>query len=132
MWLSTPPSPPCYFLSDDILHSFDDEHHEGSHTCYAKEREIELKCPGSVLRIQFSGVAFAACHGYFRIYRNGAAVGTQRSASGGYWGTWTEDIPGWSHGDLLQLYTRSSVVGCDIWTKNLRVLGVLCFGNQPI
>jgi len=53
-----------------------------------------------------------------RIYRNGSAVGTERQVNDGasdVYSTFTEDISGWSVGDLCQLYvksdTSSSVAG---------------------
>ena len=52
---------------------------------------------------------------YARIYRNGAAVGVQHSLTAPDNSTvsedWTEDITGWSSGDLIQVYIMSNVNG---------------------
>ena len=52
---------------------------------------------------------------YARIYRNGAAVGVQHSLTAPPGETvsedWTEDITGWSSGDLIQVYIMSNVNG---------------------
>lgn len=45
---------------------------------------------------------------YGKIYRNGVAVGTERSLGGPNTSDFSEDISGWTAGDLLQLYTKQS------------------------
>lgn len=71
------------------------------------------------LRVKFwlfngSGTA----HG--RIYRNGVAVGTDQS--GGAGGVqYSEDISGWSAGDLLQLYIRDENGGNSIYGGILEI-----------
>lgn len=74
---------------------------------YTKYKETKIDdCPDT-LRISFTLGHFNSTTLYGRIYRNGVAVGTQRiagSAGGGIFTTWTEDIAGWSDGDLLQIY----------------------------
>ena len=71
---------------------------------YTKYREIRLDKGGS-LRISFD----LYCPGngndaHARIYRNGSAVGIARERTDRGWQTFTEDISGWSAGDLVQLY----------------------------
>lgn len=46
--------------------------------------------------------------GLAKIYRNGSAVGTEQSSSSGTAEQFSEDIAGWSSGDLLQLYVKSN------------------------
>lgn len=79
--------------------------HTGS-TVMTKVKEAELGHDGS-LRIAFtlaetggpsSGGAEA------QIFRNGVAVGTLRAATSS--STFSEDIAGWSSGDLLQVFAR--------------------------
>lgn len=55
-----------------------------------------------------------------QIYRNGSPVGTYRTVSLKTWTTFTEDIYGWSAGDLLQLYIVRGGDG-DAQAKNLRL-----------
>lgn len=75
---------------------------------YTKQKEITLRAtPGATLRIVFDlRTENGAETVYGKIYRNGAAVGTERSHTGNTdWDTQsTEDIAGWSSGDLLQAY----------------------------
>lgn len=66
---------------------------------------IELIIPyGGEFRIDFDLDGNAIANGYARIYRNGTAVGTERSTANP--ASFSEDISGWSSGDLLQLYLK--------------------------
>jgi hypothetical protein len=61
---------------------------------------------------------------YGRIYRNGVAVGTQRETYSTSYDPYSEDISGWSAGDLIQLYTYSGDAGVvDVYVQNFRVYG---------
>lgn len=75
---------------------------------YIKYKEISLSRNGT-LRIKFD-LKRAGVASYATIYRNGAAVGTERYADSSTYTTWSEDISGWSRGDLCQLYCRPSAV----------------------
>jgi len=73
------------------------------------EKLIEIYLPrGGALRISFGmvhPVGNDTVKG--RIYRNGAAVGTEQvmnTPDSAVWTMFTEDITGWAEGDLLQLY----------------------------
>lgn len=73
-------------------------------TTWTIYKEVRLDKGGS-LRISFD----LYCPGsgndaHARIYRNGSAVGIARERTAGGWQTFTEDISGWSAGDLVQLY----------------------------
>jgi len=64
---------------------------------------------------------------YTRIYKNGVAVGTNRARTADTWGTWSENIGGWSNGDKVQLYALSD--GSRVaWVRNFR----LYFDKDPI
>ncbi|HQP29943.1 MAG TPA: hypothetical protein PLB81_01335 [Deltaproteobacteria bacterium] len=84
-----------------------------SSTSYVKLKEIQLDRAGT-LRIYFEllGVQSTA-----RIYRNGSAVGTERSGPGAF----TEDISGWSAGDLVQLYAKTSNSSYPTTVSNFRI-----------
>jgi len=73
-------------------------------TTYTKLKEIYIPRAG-VLRIKFDLASNSL--GYGRIYRNGAAVGTERTRASSSYATYSEDISGWSAGDLCQLYVKS-------------------------
>lgn len=66
-------------------------------------REISVQADGEY-RIKFD---LSSANGTARIYRNTVAVGTLRQQSGGTT-TWSEDISGWSAGDLVQLYVADT------------------------
>ena len=86
-----------------LIISVDPEVQVGA-TSYAKYREIRLDKGGS-LRITFDlYCAGSGNDAHARIYRNGSAVGTARERTAVGWQTFTEDISGWSAGDLVQLY----------------------------
>lgn len=73
-------------------------------TSYTKVLEVKLPRSGT-LRIKFGlnrKGGIAGPDG--RIYRNGVAVGTVHNNSTTTWTEYSEDISGWTKGDLLQLY----------------------------
>ena len=84
-------------------------------TVYTKAKEIIIP-RGGALRISF----FLDCTtinssgsdiGYAKIYRNGSPVGIERSGAYNFTATYSEDISGWSAGDLVQLYAYHRNVG---------------------
>lgn len=94
-------------------------------TSYRNSKSFILPRSG-VLSISFD-LAWTSTVGnvYGRIYRNGSAVGTERTVpdvASDVYSTFTEDISGWAVGDLCQLYVKSdtstSVVGK---VKNFRL-----------
>jgi hypothetical protein len=82
---------------------------------------LEVFIPrGGSLRIKFhldgqggGGTAFG------QIYRNGSAVGTLRSNLNGTGTNYSEDISGWTAGDLCQLYVYSSSGANDAYGASL-------------
>ena len=79
-------------------------------TSYAKLLELYVPKPGS-LRIKFTLWSnSASVTAYARIYRNGIAIGTERSNTATNT-IYSEDISGWSPGDLLQIYAKVSASG---------------------
>lgn len=92
-----------YAAGDQLLESADTERSTTSGS-YVILKEIAVARSGT-LRIKFdltpnAGTAFG------RIYRNGSAVGTEQSETTGgkVYATKSEDISGWSPGDLCQVY----------------------------
>jgi len=79
-------------------------------TTYMKLKEIKIGV-GGTFRIKFS-LHFEpgdANNAYGRVYRNGVAVGTERSNSSDTYIEYSEDIGGWSPGDLIQIYAKVNV-----------------------
>lgn len=73
---------------------------------YTKKKEITIP-DGGTFRIKFDLKGYSALAGiYGRIYRNGVAVGTEQSDITNDFVTKSEDIAGWSSGDLCQLYIK--------------------------
>lgn len=91
--------------SANIKHSNDAVKNTGSAT-YAKLKEIEVGMRLAGVRVYFdltcgSGTAFA------RLYKNGVAIGTERSMGVGGPTTYYDDITSIVIGDLLQIYAYS-------------------------
>ncbi len=55
---------------------------------------------------------------------NGVAVGTERTTIiSATYTNYSQDISGWSEGDLIQLYTYSGAMGVRPYVRNFRVYG---------
>lgn len=77
-------------------------------TTYTKIAEIYIPRSG-VLRVKFWLLGASTGQSSLgRIYRNAAAVGTERTTTVTTGTQYSEDISGWSAGDLLQLYAKTS------------------------
>lgn len=76
-------------------------------TSYEKIGEIYMT-RGGTIRVKFGMEIGIVEIIYGRVYRNGSAVGTEQTLNNTNWTYFTEDIAGWTAGDLLQLYTHST------------------------
>lgn len=74
---------------------------------YVKVKEIEVHVPGT-LRFTFDMKSNGAGAGLAQVYRNGVAVGVEKSEGGTSYQFYSDDISGWSSGDLAQLYIKTS------------------------
>lgn len=90
-------------------------------TSYVKLKETKL-AKGGTYRIKFT-ITNVANYAYATIYRNGASVGTERLQSGGGSTTFSEDIAGWSSGDLMQIYGKVSGANADCQITNFQLYG---------
>lgn len=94
-------------------------------TTPTKVLEVYIPRAGT-LRIKFHlDGAGGTCNG--RIYRNGSAVGTSRSNAGGTGTNYSEDISGWSVGDLCQVYVWNSSAANDTYAG-----GLLLYEGTPV
>jgi hypothetical protein len=89
---------------------------------YIALKQIRLD-RGGTLRISFKlrrvGGSLSV---YGRVYRNGSAVGTERSTTSTSGDTYTQDISGWSAGDRIQVYGRTSdAISTTVGVSELRV-----------
>jgi len=114
---------------DILLISADAQQTHGGDV-YTKKKEIYLSRPGTY-RIKFTlGTQTSSQTAYGRIYKNGAAVGTERTESAGTPTEFSEDISGWAAGDLCQLYIKIQSGGDNAVCKNFRIYVLDC--DNPI
>jgi len=77
-------------------------------TTYVKLKQTKIGRSGTY-RIEFSLKTLGSQYpAYGRIYRNGAAVGTERSVTGTNYVVFSQDIGGWSVGDYIEIWGRTS------------------------
>ena len=69
---------------------------------------------------------------YARIYRNGVAVGTQRSTTSTSYVLFSEDISGWSIGDQCTLFMKITSAGYTASLKEFRVYVATATIGVPI
>ena len=94
-------------------------------TSYVKKKEFLVTVPGTY-RIKFDlAVSNALATGNGRIYKNGAALGTERSTSSESYVTYSEDL-GVGVNDLIQLYLKTDTYLAK--AQNFRLYGTLGTG----
>ncbi len=121
-----------YEASAGLL-TYDDTESTYDNTSYENEKELD-PVPDDVFedesefKISFDiKTANVATTVYGRIYRNGVAVGTEQSTTSTVYVTKTEDISGWSAGDLIQLYTKTGTSGVIVYVEHFRVYGDIAY-----
>lgn len=115
-----------YGLSANVLHSHDAEATETG-LVYTKKKTITLTLlnppTNTTIRCYFelhsSGVGALA---YGRIYKNGSALGTERSTNSTSYVAYTEDLA-FSMADALELWSMVQTGGFTAYVRNFRVLG---------
>ncbi len=116
------PSPALYAGDDVLQASADTERTEAGQT-YIKKKEITIGA-ASTLRIKFdlkNSVGAGGRYAQGRVYKNGAAVGTEMLEDGASYVTYSEDIAGWVKGDLCQLYLLESFSSYTAYCSNFRI-----------
>ena len=109
----------------DALEIYSDSTISVGFTVYTKVKEFTLARAGT-LRISFtfagSTGGSASNYTYARIYKNGAAVGTERSLiRDTAYTTYSQDISGFAIGDTVQLYIKDKEGGYGGPAKNFRL-----------
>lgn len=118
--VSTPPSGLSAQTAGAYLMSLNSPERTTTSASYVKLKEIKIAKSGAytikfTLRETSAGTA-----AYGQIYKNGSAVGTERSASAST--DFSEDIAGFASGDLIQVYGKRGASGeCGI--KDLKLCG---------
>ena len=82
----------------------------GGEIAYTKRKEFTIG-RGGTYRITWDMVINAATTIYSRVYRNGTGVGTEKSNFGAATTACSDDVSGWSPGDLLQIYSYQFDIG---------------------
>jgi len=86
-------------------------------TTWVKFKEIQIE-RGGTIRVYYTADVGAGTH-YFNVFRNGTAVGTQRTVTG--LSNWEEDIAGWSPNDLVQIWARTASSSYTATVSNFRI-----------
>lgn len=101
---------PTSFTASEDLRNSDDGVKSTSNAGYTKIKEVRIdSIPAGLagIRIKFDLQGLDVGHvGYGKIYRNGGAIGTERSKSGTGYSTFSEDFDAsaWAVNDLIQVY----------------------------
>ena len=98
-------APFTYVAGDNLLQTSDTPTSISKNsTTPVKFLQYTAQCNG-VLRIKWQAAIPYTVVGYMRIYRNGAAVGTQKTLNGSGNPTYmTDNVAGWTTGDYIQIY----------------------------
>ena len=90
-------------------------------TTYAKLKQTKIGRSGTY-RIVFSLKTLGSQYpAYGRIYRNGAAVGTERSVTGTNYVVFSEDIGGWSVGDYIEIWGMATNADAGAYVTSLQL-----------
>ncbi|MEA3324405.1 MAG: hypothetical protein U9Q37_04615 [Euryarchaeota archaeon] len=96
--------------ASDTIRDSDDTEETIDWTTYTKIKELVVAgfIKSGTLRIKFDMMATAqpGDTSYGQIYRNGVAVGIERSVTGSSYSTFSEDIAGWSGHDTIELWVK--------------------------
>jgi hypothetical protein len=108
-----------YTAGDILIISADTERSKSNDTNYTKVKEITLARAGT-LRVKFDG-QYNNHTAYARVYKNGSAVGTERTLTSSYV-TYSEDLTDFAIGDKIQLYYKTGgIAGDSVSVKNFRL-----------
>ncbi len=79
---------------------------------YVKLKETKLGEPTGVMKIYFElKISTVAAEATARIYKNGVAIGTERSTNSTTYISYTEDLGGFNSQDLIQIYVYRLATG---------------------
>lgn len=117
----------AYLISDKLVLSHDAVASMVGLT-YVKQKTITLAMPTGTdtIRIKFDLKSGGWGTGFGRIYKNGVAVGTERSTNSSTYATHSEDLE-FADGDTLELWCKTSnfnpPTNPDAFVKDFRVYG---------
>jgi hypothetical protein len=90
-------------------------------TTYVKVKEILIGSAGTLSFSWSHKTSTSYQNVYTKIYRNGVAVGTEKTTNSDAYQAATDEIAGWSAGDLCQMYLHGTG-GYDGYVKNWTVM----------
>lgn len=113
--------------SDDVIKEANTQR-SSIETAYTKIKEITMRRNGDGLRVSFDLGAYAgggSTHNA-RIYKNGEAIGTERTTTinNGTWQTYTEDLGAFEEGDKIQLYVKTNSAPYTVQVRNFAIYAV--------
>lgn len=99
---------------------------------YTKKKEVKLGQKTGTLRIDFElASSINTFIQYARIYRNGIAVGIERSNTSPSYIPFSEDIIDWNPDDLIQIYIKSGGVG-QAKVKNFKIYSDISYDESVL
>jgi hypothetical protein len=104
--------PTGLIVSDQLQHS-NDAQKVSYLTSYEKRKEMKLNAALAVVRIKFTLTCAGGGTAYGQIYKNGGAIGTERSTASS--ATFSQDFTSLVTNDLIQIYAKHSV-GDPAWS----------------
>jgi hypothetical protein len=110
--------------TDDVIVDNPTERTTNS-TSYVRVKESRIFCRGKIrvyFEIHTTSSGYAA-NGW--VYRNGVAVGTERSTTSTTYVSFTEDIDGWFEGDCCQIYGKIGTTAQTCYIRNQQIKGQL-------
>lgn len=117
--------------NETLRASNDTERYKNNVTAYTKIKETKVNLAVTGIRIKFDMRAASAgvtVHG--KLYKNGGAIGTERTLVGDIYTTYSEDFAGpFAVNDLVQLYVYTAAAGDYIYVKNLRIYYDVALNN---
>ncbi len=116
-----------YVYSTNEIITLDGEESHNS-TSYTKVKEFDpipddIFSNESVFSIMFTLKSETGSTVYGRVFKNGVSFGTWQSTTSTSYSPFYETISGWSAGDLIQLYTRTTNSSCIVYADNFRIRG---------
>ena len=113
-----------FAASDDLLASVDTEGYTYAYSTPISSGKYKTAARAQgVLRVKFDikSEGEPTIHG--QIYKNGTAIGTDRSTTSSSYVTYSEDISGIKVGDVIQLYVWCTTGWANVWHQNFRIYG---------
>lgn len=115
---------------DTLIYSDDEIVYSGSLT-YVQLKSWATNTAGT-LRIDFDLMSSDGQTVYGRVYKNGVAVGTERSTTSTEYVTFTESISGWSVGNTIEIWARTTNEEYYVYVQNFRVYILVAFPGKPV